>query len=120
MTMMNIKEETKLETLVEASKNTSEEFKKINERLRKLRDKAETNIAFVSYEYQEMIDIHLPNLIITEFNIISYQPFTFLRHWFKTFTYVSPGFVPLAYSLSHNHRRMFVKLVGFEECGNIA
>ena len=33
MTMMNIKEETKLETLVEASRNTSEDFKRINERL---------------------------------------------------------------------------------------
>ena len=60
MSMMNMKEGTKLETLLEASKNTSEDFKRINEKLRKLRDKAETNIAFVNYEYKEMKEIQLP------------------------------------------------------------
>ena len=56
MTMMNIKEGTILETLVEASRNTSEDFKRMNERLRKLRNKSVTNTAYKSYEYQEMIN----------------------------------------------------------------
>ena len=62
MGMMNMKEGTKLETLLEASKNASEDFIRINEKLRKLRDKAETNIAFKNYEYQEMKEIQMPKL----------------------------------------------------------
>ena len=50
MTIMNVKEGTKLETLLEASRNTSEELRKLREKLNVLRDKAETNIAFKNYE----------------------------------------------------------------------
>ena len=60
MSVMNMKEGRKLEKLLEASKNSSEDLKRIYEKLRKLRDKAETNIAFVNYEYQEMKEIQLP------------------------------------------------------------
>ena len=62
MSMINMKEGTKLETLLEASRNTSEELRKLREKLNVLRDKAEINIAFKNYEYQEMKEIQLPKL----------------------------------------------------------
>ena len=62
ISMINIKEGTKLETLLEASKNTSEELRRLREKLNVLRDKAETNIAFKNYEYQEMKDFQLPKV----------------------------------------------------------
>ena len=60
ISMINMKEGTKLEKLLEASRNTSEELRKLREKLNVLRDKAETNIAFKNYEYQEMKEIQLP------------------------------------------------------------
>ena len=50
------------ETLVKTSKETFEELRKINKKLRKLKDKAETPIYYKNMSYEEMKNIHLPNL----------------------------------------------------------
>ena len=65
--LMNSKENTDKETLVEASRSTNNEFRKINESLRKLRKRAESTINYKHYSYEEMINIHLPNLKTKEF-----------------------------------------------------
>ena len=57
---MTSKENTDKETLLEASKNTSEIINKANESLRKLRKRAEPDIAYKHYSYEEMINIHWP------------------------------------------------------------
>ena len=51
ISMINMKEGTKLETLLEASINTSEELRILGKRLNVLRNKEEINIAFKNYEY---------------------------------------------------------------------
>ena len=66
---MKIKENyfnlTKQETgkeIVKESEITSEEIKKINESLRKLRKKAETTIDYKHLPYEQLKDTYLPNL----------------------------------------------------------
>ena len=55
------KQETEKE-IVKESEITSEEIKKINESLRKLRKKAETTIDYKHLPYEQLKDTYLPNL----------------------------------------------------------
>ena len=60
------KQETEKE-IVKESEITSEEIKKINESLRKLRKKAETTIDYKHLPYEQLKDTYLPNLEEKEF-----------------------------------------------------
>ena len=62
----SIKKETE-EELIKESEKTSEEIKKINESLRKLRQRAETTINYKHLSYEQLKDTYLPNLEEKEF-----------------------------------------------------
>ena len=61
-----IKQETE-EELIKESEKTSEEIKKINESLRKLRKRAETIMNYKHLSYEQLKDTYLPNLEEKEF-----------------------------------------------------